>query len=835
MAYYDGSTRSDDDRHGLDDAGSGIGWMRDRNGNRISFSYDTSSHQVTQIIDPVGRATTVAYGGACQGGEAPICDHISYPGTNGTTRTIEVGRRAQTSVLRSGYTAQSLTSLFPEIISTYHPANSDLYDADVAAYVKFADGQKIRMYYNSYGEVARVELPTGGAIEYDMGGFAGPQTSGFMGEATGGGAAAISRMMFARREYLSGGVLSSTTTYAYAFGGGNPVGTETTTETVTDAGGAVLRQVTHNYTGGPLDVLLYNGIAYNGWQEGLENSTTVAGLETTEYTWAQAAPAAWCDSAGTPPYTCTPGAGTGEPANNPRRTSVKTTLAGGLTSQATFSYDAYDNVTDKYEYDYGVGSPGPLLRHTATYYVPSGNYAALPVWLIRLPIQQNIYAGADNLAALTYYHYDDYNAHSLTDAPGINLAGRDDAFGAGYTLRGNLTSKDSWINTSNTYASEQYAYNIAGNLTDVWDGLGHPTSYKYDGSYASPIEVKNAAGQITSSSYDPSIGKPVLITDPNGIGTAYEYNDPLDRLTEVRRAANGPGIESQTKIFYQDPNWTTQCSDQNTTGDCAHQTQMVYDGLGRVIQTRTIEDSSVFLGQDTAYDGLGRVSAVTNPYRTNYQAGGNDGLGYATATTYDALGRVVRVQTADGSATVSSYSGNQVTVTDPAGKQRRNTYDALGRLTSVVEDPNGANLLTSYTYDALDNLTTVAQGGQTRTFTYDSLNRLKSATQPESGTTGYEYDNAGNLTARTDNRGVRTSYGYDVLNRLQSKTYSSDPNGTPAVTYTYDDSAVAYGKGRLAKVTNGISTTTMLAYDALGHVLASQQSTGGKTYNLRTT
>ena len=76
---------------------------------------------------------------------------------------------------------------------------------------------------------------------------------------------------------------------------------------------------------------------------------------------------------------------------------------------------------------------------------------------------------------------------------------------------------------------------------------------------------------------------------------------------------------------------------------------------------------------------------------------------------------------------------------------------------------------------------------------------------------------------------MRTGYGYDALNRLTQKTYS---DGTATVTYSYDDATIAYGKGRLKKVTNGISPTTILAYDALGRVYASQQSTGGKTYNL---
>jgi YD repeat-containing protein len=75
-------------------------------------------------------------------------------------------------------------------------------------------------------------------------------------------------------------------------------------------------------------------------------------------------------------------------------------------------------------------------------------------------------------------------------------------------------------------------------------------------------------------------------------------------------------------------------------------------------------------------------------------------------------------------------------VTDEAGNARVNTVDGLGRLSSVQE-ANGT--LTWYTYDGLNNLTWVSMGVQTRTFTYSSLSRLLSATNPETGTTPVTY------------------------------------------------------------------------------------------------
>src|SRR5207237_9552953 len=119
-------------------------------------------------------------------------------------------------------------------------------------------------------------------------------------------------------------------------------------------------------------------------------------------------------------------------------------------------------------------------------------------------------------------------------------------------------------------------------------------------------------------------------------------------------------------------------------------------------------------------------------------------------------------------------------------------------------------------------------GSQTRTFVYDSLKRLTSATNPESGAVSYHYENNGNLTQKTDARGVVTTFGtYDALSRPTTKSYS---DGTPSVTYNYD--TATNGKGRLASVSSSVSTYSYSTYDALGRAKNASQTLGSQTYSL---
>src|SRR4029079_18367022 len=130
---------------------------------------------------------------------------------------------------------------------------------------------------------------------------------------------------------------------------------------------------------------------------------------------------------------------------------------------------------------------------------------------------------------------------------------------------------------------------------------------------------------------------------------------------------------------------------------------------------------------------------------------------------------------------------------------------------------------------------------QQRDFVYSSLARLTQATNPESGTLNYQYDETGNLLVRTDASTVSTHYSYDALNRVIRRWYNGSSSviatthvsnlpgqasTTDEVKFYYDAQPLPSGapfydrgvsKGRLVAQTYGPGTNgDYFAYDNLG-------------------
>jgi RHS repeat-associated protein len=532
---------------------------------------------------------------------------------------------------------------------------------------------------------------------------------------------------------------------------------------------------------------------------------------------------------------------------NAYRLYCRVSTVGGLNAGAFYQYGPGAQMTDKKEYDYGILTPSMCQNNTPPSATPTretvisyGGFGNTPIFtygpsILNRPSTITTYGNGAPAAQTTY-------AYSMTVSAASVTVGRDAQYNGNSSVpRGNATSISRWVNTSGASLTWNYTYDDTGQMLSKTDPKNNNTQYFYTDEFSacgSPSGSTNAyltkitdpKGFTQSFTYRYCDGQLASATDQNNQTTSYSYADSLDRLTSISYADGG--LTTYT--------YGNACGHPATTtialGGGSNSTESTtLDGVCRVTRNAITSDPQGTDYTDITYDGLGRVWKVSNPYRST-----SDPTYGLTTYAYDALGRTTSVTYPDGNVATTSYSGNSSTVTDAAGKTRTLVSDALGRVNSVTENPGGLNYSTSYTYNALDNLTTVTQGSQTRTFVYDSLSRLTSASNPESGLTSYTYPTASGSgicsgdpsspCTRTDARGITTTYTYnDPLSRLTGKSYNDNPQ-TPSVSFSYDESTVHLGSwtsptlanpiGRLTHTTtmsgSTLLTATVQDYDQMG-------------------
>jgi RHS repeat-associated protein len=371
------------------------------------------------------------------------------------------------------------------------------------------------------------------------------------------------------------------------------------------------------------------------------------------------------------------------------------------------------------------------------------------------------------------------------------------------------------------------------------------------------MSVTDANGQVATTEYD-NLLRPIRVNPPAG-GSVSEtvYNDDNNNLW----------VKSRQQIDEQ--NWA-----ESTT---------YFDKLGRAYKSRT-KDLQGDVATETKFDNLGRVIATSNPYRVNPDGTPAETV-FWSKPRYDELHRVVETYAPAnvnptnpnehgastgtvqfGISTEPNLIGTYTVATDASGRKSRAISGIYGLMRvdeatnkgGTIEQDLGTlaspNQATSYQYDLLGNLTQVSQGGQTRTFTYDSFNRIKTANNPESGLVQYTYDLQGQLKTKRDARGIKTIYDYDKVGRITTRCYRTigtngslgaitcgsasgetlEPN-TPDVNYYYDGKGLTnnynFARGKLTKVSSSASQTLYTDFDKFGNLLSHQQLTDGNAYD----
>ncbi|MCZ7567370.1 MAG: hypothetical protein M5U01_02065 [Ardenticatenaceae bacterium] len=334
-----------------------------------------------------------------------------------------------------------------------------------------------------------------------------------------------------------------------------------------------------------------------------------------------------------------------------------------------------------------------------------------------------------------------------------------------------------------------YAYDGAGNLTRQTDARGQTVCFSYD-----------ALHRLTGKTYRTD---PTCPADPGygGYAVSYGYDDYLGDADTVhswgrRRVSwvgGWPNTANKHEYRYDERG---RVLDETVWLDGAdYTTTYGYDSQDQVV-AMTYPDGEVVT---TTYTPAGRPATLTGSL-----AGQFTDVAYVSESSYTPEGRPDVLHLGSRLAVDHDYYAWEA----PSGQGRLQRLQA-GPAADPLQD-------LSYTYDAVGNVTSLTESGETTAFSYDARDRLTGASGAY--TTTYSYDALGNLLRKDG-----LDYAYDpvhphavqsrTLNGVVQESYSYDANGNLT---SRNGAILAWdAENRLASLTQD-GRVTRFTYDAEG-------------------
>ena len=424
----------------------------------------------------------------------------------------------------------------------------------------------------------------------------------------------------------------------------------------------------------------------------------------------------------------------------------------------------------------------------------------------------------------------------------------------GYDAAGNVTSL-----TPPGRPAYTFTYAADGQLTSIIPPAAPgsaPTVYGYD-NLGRVNQITQPDGQVVGLSYDLN-GRPSQLTEgsrtinityqtasgnmqsligPAGEEVDYTYDGSLplsqtwsgpvagttsrtldNALRTASRSVNG----SSVNLTYDQDSLLTAVGDLTLTRDSNHglvtgtthsnvTDTRTYTSFGELNQYTASTAATTVFGVQYTRDQLGRISAKT------------EAIGGATDTytyTYDAAGRLAAIQ--KNGATTHTYTydanGNRVTANGIAA-----TYDNQDRLLQFGTDtfvytPNGflqtkttAVGTTSYSYDAIGNLLSVALPGRQIDYLADGLNERIGKKVGGTLVKAWLYDELRRVAAELDGTGA-------LVSRFVYGTRSNVPDYVVKGGAEYRIISDHLGSVRLVVRSSDGSIAQRLDYDPFGVV-----------------
>ncbi len=383
--------------------------------------------------------------------------------------------------------------------------------------------------------------------------------------------------------------------------------------------------------------------------------------------------------------------------------------------------------------------------------------------------------------------------------------------------------------TDNAGGSRTYLYDESGNIKGITDGRGKTTYYYYD-NMGNRISVVDRNSKITQYTYD-GLSRLRKIKDANNAETEYDYDNAGNRV--YIKDANG----NETRYEYDGKNQM-----KKETFDDGSYIRYTYSVAGDLKKREVYNaDGSLQKTQSFSYDNGHRL-LNDGIYTYTYGASGCScanrvetvtDLRGVTSYEYDFKGRVKKATYPDGTIVESIYNESAKTRTV---KMDGNilfvlNLDGEGRATAVAENIGaGESREWIIQRDYTGRITQMQYPNKDKSITdYDVEGRItKHRNYYKTHLINkfeYTLDNEGNKKVEKTNIGMR-SYGYDNIYQLTSATYERsqsfswvyDPAGNRISSAEWQMPNAVYTTNNLNQYTsvNGVN----YSYDSDGNLLS---------------